>query len=650
MVGGLRKVPKTPDLKHSQPNPNTKPPRAPLFLPRPDAPREPAQPTEPSAAAAVASTPLATKQSFNSTASASTTSETTNYKVYGSSSPPQLPDNASLAAWSDDSNYQILGASSSPAPSIDQVPPPSSGSDENYVLHGDPSPSSSVVKVRHRRLDRQYSQESLLIPPLKPGKRSSLERLGYFTSRSRESLRHIGSLASITSILSQGDTQSLLSTPATIYLQGGPLAISTLHNDIWGQPAATSSTAPSSSSNVNAGPSGGNGPSSTSQMLTHPHQWSSQLSTVMSESDAESEGEVGSSRAVSPASYPARWAGPSPSHSRSASDSLDRPHPTQSRYGQRDARLVRDQDEHGDGLTDLEALQHRPSRTRLSSFLSSVSDRNLHSSASSRANSFSSSSIPAWARLYYGSGERRCLAAPSSDSMFSDYHESRSASSFRSGSPSTEHFPPNIYSQRRRPREVGGRGPPSSTGSMVIAPTSNPAFAALPPMGGMGIRRKTSSVWSPHLRHDQRASRYSIWEPPSVSWSSESGLFGRRNVQVVLFVLGFAVPFGKFYAFLGVFVVLTCELTCRPSAAWMMGALLPLPRDPLSEKLGPAAPTNRAAQPLDARLLAADQHQYQGARWWRTLNRYMSVVGLLVIAAVVTLTVLGVRQKWGSQT
>jgi hypothetical protein len=78
----------------------------------------------------------------------------------------------------------------------------------------------------------------------------------------------------------------------------------------------------------------------------------------------------------------------------------------------------------------------------------------------------------------------------------------------------------------------------------------------------------------------------------------------------------------------------------------MIGAFLPLPPDPQSEKL----PEASTAHPLRTRVLATDESQYQGARWWRQLNRYMSVVGLLVIAAVVTLTILGVRQRWGSQS
>jgi len=78
----------------------------------------------------------------------------------------------------------------------------------------------------------------------------------------------------------------------------------------------------------------------------------------------------------------------------------------------------------------------------------------------------------------------------------------------------------------------------------------------------------------------------------------------------------------------------------------MIGAVLPLPPDPESKKLGLAA---TAGHPFRTHVLATDESHYQGARWWRKLNRYMSVVGLLVIAAVVTLTILGVRQKLGSQ-
>jgi hypothetical protein len=145
-------------------------------------------------------------------------------------------------------------------------------------------------------------------------------------------------------------------------------------------------------------------------------------------------------------------------------------------------------------------------------------------------------------RLYYGSGERRFLAVASSESMHSQFSDSRPPSSLQSGSPSVEHLPLNLYSSRRRPRGVNPQGirPISDSGSLEIAQFhGNYDFRILP-----GLRKQTSSIWSPHLRHDRRASRYSIWEPPSISWSAESGLLGRRNIQIVLFIAGFLVPFG----------------------------------------------------------------------------------------------------------
>lgn len=145
-------------------------------------------------------------------------------------------------------------------------------------------------------------------------------------------------------------------------------------------------------------------------------------------------------------------------------------------------------------------------------------------------------------RLYYGSGERRFLAAPS-DTNLSEFAESRPSSSFRSGSPSTDYLPLNIYSQRRRPREVNPHMQPrSASGSMEITPL--PGIHDYHHIGP-GLRKLTSSVWSPHLKYDKRVSRYSMWEPPSVNWSAETGMFGRRNVQVMAFIAGFIFPFGE---------------------------------------------------------------------------------------------------------
>ncbi|KAL0931602.1 serine-rich protein [Colletotrichum truncatum] len=658
MVGGLRKVPNTPDLKQKQ--------KSSLLYPEPDpitshssspsdsrlAPLPEASAAEPSSFSGTHD--LQSKTSFQSSVTASTSSEktnykiyssssppradtesvlpppsisseTTNYKVFGSSSPPAIPerDSSLPPPSSSHSNYEILGRSSPPdTSSAERTPPKTADSNQNYVVHGEPSPApSSISATRRERLRPEYSQESLLVAPLKPQKRKkrSRERFGYYKSRSRDSLRRAASVKSIASSLSFEAAQNIIAAPAAFYRSR------TLAGSAGKQPEAkaepTTSAPPAS------------------HMKTHPHQWSSQLSTVMSESEGGSDPP---SRSVSPWSAPGRRSsGPisshsrqmlsissslaaneegSLSHSRSFTDSLERPQAVHSRGGT--LRLVSDQDEHGDGLTELHHLHQRPSRTRLSGFFSNTSsERNLHSSSSSRANSFNSSSIPAWAKFYYGSGERRFLAS-SSDSMMSDPNESRPPSSFQSRSPSAEHLPLSIYSPRRRPREVNplAPGPVSDVGSMEISHA--------PPQDNFrgGLRKKTSSIWSPHLRRDQRAGRYSMWEPPSMTWSAENTLLGKRNVQVVLFALGFIFPF-----------------------AWMIAAFLPLPPDPHAEmeERDHRSSLLDEERDLPRRVAAIDETLFQSARWWRALNRYMSVIGLLVVGAIAALVIVGVKQGWG---
>jgi hypothetical protein len=138
------------------------------------------------------------------------------------------------------------------------------------------------------------------------------------------------------------------------------------------------------------------------------------------------------------------------------------------------------------------------------------------------------------------------LGAPGSS--VEDFGSSRPASSFRSGSPDTANFPLSIYSPRRRPRETDAHGRRGSfSGSMEI--THVPELrsdGSLIYNHRYNRRVRTSSIWSPHLRHDRRAIRTSVWEPPSVNWSTESGVFGRRNRQIVMFITGFIFPFCEF--------------------------------------------------------------------------------------------------------
>ena len=443
MVGGLRKVPKTPDLKqrsqkqkapHNFDTPSPAPAPAPAHTPTPaprplaPLPENTAHSDEDDEIPLRAVAPKASFASVTTTQTVSTSSETTNYKVYG-------PDSSALLQQSDDSlalptsgpsNWEVLG-SSSPAPApFSSSPPATSYSNDNYVLHGDPSPSASSLATVSQKPRSTYSQESLRVPPLRPAKKKSYERIGYYKQRSRENLRaragSLQSLKSISSVItSQDPTPAFLAAPILINLGASPAwaarggdsgSFSQKQKQQQQQqqqhPWYTGST--SQSSNTLRAP--------VPMLQEHPHQWSSQLSTVMSESEGESEM---LSRSVSPSTAgntghrrrsSAGWG--SSSHSRqmqsissslaaqledaaSGSDSIDKPYPTYSRAGPSHLRMVRDQDEHGDGLADLE---HQPSRSGLSAFFSSSngSSRGLHSSGSSRANSLTSASIPAWAR------------------------------------------------------------------------------------------------------------------------------------------------------------------------------------------------------------------------------------------------------------
>ncbi|KAI2639518.1 hypothetical protein GGS26DRAFT_271820 [Hypomontagnella submonticulosa] len=632
MVGGLRKVPQTPDLKgkgkEKEVSESPLPPLPVTVVTPPEAP----------------SSPLATKQSFNSEQTESTIEETTNYKVIGRSSPP-LPDTESIEAppSSSSSNYKLLGQSS-PAQTLASFAAPPAFADftdtpgsRNYIVYGETSPlSSSATPFRGHRyhssddsslqLRERYSQESLVVPPLRPHKRSSSESLGYYKQQSRENLRgRANSFSSLTSIVS-GDSASYFGgTPNVVRLHHTP-STSSIPRSTWVGPSNTQPRA---------------------RMDTH--QWSSQLSTVPSEYEGSDPGS--GSRVVSMGSIPERVSSAfggsrdsrqmrsissslglenletrrSHSRSNSQSDSLDRPGAAYTRNGREPpsplALTVRDLDEHGDGLADLQRLEHRPSRTRLG-FSRQPSDRSLRSTTSSRAGSFTSSSIPSWARLYYSNGGGRWLAPPSVRSV-SEAGDSRPSSPWLGGrrSPSQDQFSQSIYNPRRRPREEeAGNQRPSS---MEISPVVETGSLRLTPRTP---KKKTSSIWSPHLRLDTR-SGYSVWNTPSVTWSADSGVLGRRNIQVVLFIMGFLFPF-----------------------AWMIAAFLPLPPKPMlamdERDRSTTEFTSERGESSHRQPILVDDSRYQSARWWRNVNRFMSIAGLLILGAVAALVVIGVRQRW----
>ncbi|ERS97164.1 uncharacterized protein SPSK_02146 [Sporothrix schenckii 1099-18] len=751
------------------------------------------------AGAAANSTALESTDSFESHPS----SHSTNIEILGVSSPaaPPLPalqrsDDpdetfASLASYpsiasfdtgiseSSAPNFVVLGASSPPAPSryLDRIrngftpdvdvpsspplPPRSattttdtldtSDSDPNYVLHGEPStisfppPSSSSNSSSLVTISRQprpvYSQESLIVPPLKTVKaKKSNERFGYYKSRSRESLRRAASIKSISSLFGQEAASTFFAgqaflnidippipvftgskaaaaaalkqqhqlpgfakTPSlpTVKRKPLPLPAPTVQSenyvvydrtpnkksgpaslDSWDSPSSSQLTSSPQSPTLPQQPISKRSKLATVQMVEeHPHQWSSQLSTVMSESEGDSlrassrsvsvmsgapsgsyiRGDVSAVSGASVRRSSTGWA--SSTHSRnmpsissslglqmdelrdrnSRSDSLllDRPNPAFFRANSASPttsgsgapypppiRTVRDHDEHGDGLADLHDVGRQPSRSGLSGFFSSSNNsaRNLHSSGSMR--SIASGGFPSWARVYYGSGEHRALSVEPSMSELGqgdDYMAGvgRPNSAFRR-SPSLDNMHFNIFNTRRRPREVQPTGPrPFSDAASMEAGEAGVVndYRLRPP----GLRKMTSSIWSPHLRVDRRATRFSVWEPPSVTWSTDTtSTFDRRNLHVVCFTIGFVFPL-----------------------AWMAAAFLPLPPDPKRAMEKRAEGKYGVPEALKRRIAQYDEARYQSAKWWRTLNRVMSVFGLLILGAVAALVVVGVRQGWG---
>jgi len=81
--------------------------------------------------------------------------------------------------------------------------------------------------------------------------------------------------------------------------------------------------------------------------------------------------------------------------------------------------------------------------------------------------------------------------------------------------------------------------------------------------------------------------------------------------------------------------------------SWMIAAFLPLPPDPRHEAIQRDLGEFGVPEAFKRQMAQADEVRFQSAKWWRTLNRAMSVVGLLLLAAIAALVVVGVREGWG---
>jgi hypothetical protein len=131
------------------------------------------------------------------------------------------------------------------------------------------------------------------------------------------------------------------------------------------------------------------------------------------------------------------------------------------------------------------------------------------------------------------------------------------------------------------------------------------------------------TIQHPHLAPTRRQTRPSMWQAPSFVESLDTLVHSRSNRQVLFFICGFILP-----------------------VMWMIGAALPLPIRPISteeliKRMEAAGPEDLESALMkheagDAEKRLREERAYLKGHWWRTVNRVMSVIGVLVIAAVVS--------------
>ncbi|KAI9793631.1 MAG: hypothetical protein M1833_000717 [Piccolia ochrophora] len=275
---------------------------------------------------------------------------------------------------------------------------------------------------------------------------------------------------------------------------------------------------------------------------------------------------------------------------------------------------------------------HRVSILDPSSFESRLDPKMEQRRSLNPKGSFRADGFPTWTKRYYGQlGEPR-ETTPSRQisargvtrhTMPSPPHRRGSPGSSTdevnesglSSSPGNDNLPLGLYRPRNRPHTINI----PDRQARIVTPNSDDDDDGDTSRGGP--RARLTEVWSPRLRPDRRTVRMSVWSAPPVQEKVTDGIFTRRRMQIFLFCCGFLLPF-----------------------AWMTGALLPLPMNPLSEEKRSVSNAG-LEEALAINVRSADEARYYNARWWRNVNRIMSAVGVVIIAAIVTLVVLALRMQ-----
>ncbi|QDS76802.1 hypothetical protein FKW77_002512 [Venturia effusa] len=288
----------------------------------------------------------------------------------------------------------------------------------------------------------------------------------------------------------------------------------------------------------------------------------------------------------------------------------------------RDEALGRDSDEREDTVGELYAHPLRQQRSFLSRFSPSSRPGSAESSMSSRSQ-LSFMGDLSWARRYY-SGEQtipaRSLMDAPTESGDSIRLNTATSTSGNSGSPTSDTLPNALWRPRTRPRN--DRIPRASvTRDSAITEVTEAESSSDSAQRSRATLSVSEMMYSPHLRRDRRTTnRYSAWAAPSFEEPFVRSLFGPVGRQLLLFALGFIMP-----------------------PLWMLAAIMPLPRRPqayadpevLSDDAGMSEIASQAyPNSVIPSEVSLDEKRWQKARWWRRVNRFMSIVGLLVIGAV----------------
>ncbi|KAF1970157.1 hypothetical protein BU23DRAFT_216461 [Bimuria novae-zelandiae CBS 107.79] len=365
------------------------------------------------------------------------------------------------------------------------------------------------------------------------------------------------------------------------------------------------------------------------------HQWSSQLSTIPSESERDSRSLVRASHSFSARSqsqddFPGTGRAVIPRRrltagSVSSSDNVSSNFTESSvavplpLFSPTMGPLNDDRNSESEERHDtISPLQSPPLRMKTSFIRRWDSDSrsttsSRPSSSQSDLSTFIASTIPAWARVYYRRGERTSLGAPESISESSASIPLPTSQSSRTNTPSDGNFPFSIYRPRNRPHQ---RASGAETASISEGPVEQDVYVV------GGPRRRIFEQFTPRLAKDRRSqAQLSAWKAPSFDENFGAALLSRQNRQIVCFCLGFIFPF-----------------------AWMMASVLPLPPDPDTVQ-GATASELDLEQRFDDQFGPVVDKSYQKARWWRNLNRVMSGVGTLLIGVIIALAVLASRMS-----